>query len=405
MALTDELKIRNDKIKANQTHYDLDREAAAISALSSKELDKYKYLTGEDLGYKPGVAEQAKFEYSPLGKIFNKGLEKEDEKEGLLKRLENIEDKNEEQLQMIKNKDSKDLSIKSVTNIFDIELSEEAETMITKLKNQEKKIDYKRLSFKKDKNWTFHFRDYMSLKEFFKYIYYRNISIENAEMKVEDEFNADIFNKTIFISDMIFIFVFIFKPALMMTEDKFNAVLNALKKYSPKNPEYIKEKINFLDNVKNFYDGRNMIINAFKDKIFPFYHESRFEDKDKDKDHIRDENGLINYKKLDSLIFLKERVIYYELVRKHFLVHNLRSLLKNLEKSRKNTEKNKVQVNLIESRLNDLKNEIKVMSKYEKETEQPNEIVDIVENILEFNNQNEEGKGLKILSPDQMLSR
>ena len=45
------------------------------------------------------------------------------------------------------------------------------------------------------------------------------------------------------------------------------------------------------------------------------------------------------------------------------------------------------------------------MSKYEKETEQPNEIVDIVEKILEFNNQNEEGKGLKILSPDQMLSR
>ena len=60
---------------------------------------------------------------------------------------------------------------------------------------------------------------------------------------------------------------------------------------------------------------------------------------------------------------------------------------------------------MIESRLNDLKNEIKVMSKYEKETEQPNEIVDIVEKILEFNNQNEEGKGLKILSPDQMLSR
>ena len=47
MALTDELKIRNDKIKANQTHYDLDREAAAISALSSKELDKYEYLTGD----------------------------------------------------------------------------------------------------------------------------------------------------------------------------------------------------------------------------------------------------------------------------------------------------------------------------------------------------------------------
>ena len=56
----------------------LDREAAKISALSSKELDKYEYLTGEDLGYKPGVVEQAKSDYSPLGKVFNKGLDKDD---------------------------------------------------------------------------------------------------------------------------------------------------------------------------------------------------------------------------------------------------------------------------------------------------------------------------------------
>ena len=45
MSLTDERKIRDDEIKANQTQYDLDREAAKISALSSKELDKYEYLT------------------------------------------------------------------------------------------------------------------------------------------------------------------------------------------------------------------------------------------------------------------------------------------------------------------------------------------------------------------------
>ena len=61
-------------------------------------MDKYEHLTGEDLGYKPGVVEQAKFEHFPLGKVFNKGLEKEDKKEGLLKILENIESKNEEQL-------------------------------------------------------------------------------------------------------------------------------------------------------------------------------------------------------------------------------------------------------------------------------------------------------------------
>ena len=113
--MTDELKILDDKIKANQAQYDLDREAAKISALSSKKLDKYEYLTDKDLGYKPGVVKQAKFKYSPLGKVFNKGLKNEDKKEGLLKKLKNIEDKNEEQLKMIKNIDS----IKSVTNIFD----------------------------------------------------------------------------------------------------------------------------------------------------------------------------------------------------------------------------------------------------------------------------------------------
>ena len=58
MTLTDELKTFDDKIKANQAQYDLYREAAKIYPLSSKELDKYKYLTGEDLLFKPGVIEQ-----------------------------------------------------------------------------------------------------------------------------------------------------------------------------------------------------------------------------------------------------------------------------------------------------------------------------------------------------------
>ena len=96
MTVTDQLKIIDNKIKANQAQYDLDRLTAKISALSSGELRKYEYLTGEDLGYRPSVLEQTKFDYSPLGKVFNKGLDdKDDQKEGLLKRLKNIEDKNE----------------------------------------------------------------------------------------------------------------------------------------------------------------------------------------------------------------------------------------------------------------------------------------------------------------------
>ena len=97
MTLTDELKILDDKIKANQVQCDLDREVAKISALSSKQLDKYEYLVAEDLGYKPGVVEQAKFQYSPLAKVFDKGLDEKDKKEGLLKRLKNIENNSERQ--------------------------------------------------------------------------------------------------------------------------------------------------------------------------------------------------------------------------------------------------------------------------------------------------------------------
>ena len=55
-------------------------------------------MTGEDLEYKPSVFEEAKFDYSLLGNIFTKGLDKDDQKEGFVKRLENIKDKNEELL-------------------------------------------------------------------------------------------------------------------------------------------------------------------------------------------------------------------------------------------------------------------------------------------------------------------
>ena len=65
MTIADQIKVLDDKIKSNQVQSDLGREAAKISALSSKNLlGKYEYLTGEDLGYKPSVIEKTKFEYS-----------------------------------------------------------------------------------------------------------------------------------------------------------------------------------------------------------------------------------------------------------------------------------------------------------------------------------------------------
>ena len=70
----------------------MDRTNAEISAYSSGDLNKYEYLTKKDLGYKPDVFERAKFEYSPLGKVFTDGLDKSDKNKGILKRLKNIED-------------------------------------------------------------------------------------------------------------------------------------------------------------------------------------------------------------------------------------------------------------------------------------------------------------------------
>ena len=94
MTRKDQIKILDDKIKANNVQHDLDRMNAEVSAYSSGNLPKYEYLTKKDLGYKPDAVEKVKLEYSPIGKVFTDGLSKEDKsrKVGLFKRLKNIED-------------------------------------------------------------------------------------------------------------------------------------------------------------------------------------------------------------------------------------------------------------------------------------------------------------------------
>ena len=74
--------------------YEIDRLNAEISACSSGDLDKYEVLTKQDLKYKPDALEQAKFTYSPLGKVFNDGLNKKNKtkKVEILQRLKNNED-------------------------------------------------------------------------------------------------------------------------------------------------------------------------------------------------------------------------------------------------------------------------------------------------------------------------
>ena len=87
MTVTDRIKILDRKNMQNEAQYDLDGKTAKISTLSSNNLEKYENLTVEDLGLKPSTVEQAKFEYSPLGNVFTRELDKDDQKEGLFKRL------------------------------------------------------------------------------------------------------------------------------------------------------------------------------------------------------------------------------------------------------------------------------------------------------------------------------
>ena len=98
ITLIDQLKIIENKVQTNQAQYDLERLEAKISAYSSCDLRKYEYLTGDDLGCKLTVFGEARFNYSQLDHVFNNGFDKDDQEEGLFKRLENIKGKNEKLL-------------------------------------------------------------------------------------------------------------------------------------------------------------------------------------------------------------------------------------------------------------------------------------------------------------------
>ena len=153
--------------------------ATKIFALSSNNLDKYEYLTREDLNYKPSTIGQAKFYYSPLGNIFTKGLKEEDKKEGLLKKLKNIEDKNEEQLKIIGN----ETGIKSKIDLFNEDLTSEAVALIKEIKRVEDSVDYSKLSFMGGNKKVYSLDSFMTLEKLIKDILSKNMKIDRAEIR------------------------------------------------------------------------------------------------------------------------------------------------------------------------------------------------------------------------------
>ena len=123
-----------DQIKDEKLQYDINREAAKISTLSSGKIDKYEYLTGEEIlsSNQQQIIEQAKFTYSPLGKAFEK-------------QIKTIEDQGEKQIKAIQN-NTKEVAIKNI--IPENILNDEAKKEIDKISEIEKTVDTEKLVYR-----------------------------------------------------------------------------------------------------------------------------------------------------------------------------------------------------------------------------------------------------------------
>ena len=144
-----------DQIKDEKLQYDSNREAVKISALSSGKIDKYEYLTGEEIlpSNQQQIIQQAKFNYSPLGKAIEK-------------QMKTIEDQGEKQvvtLESLKNSDKKLTQIKDF--IPTENLSPEIINEIKRIKELEKKVDRNKMDYE-GTNITYDFRKFKTIRAF-----------------------------------------------------------------------------------------------------------------------------------------------------------------------------------------------------------------------------------------------
>ena len=173
----------NDQIRDEKLQYDINREAAKISALSSGKIHKYEYLTGEDIlpSNQQQIIEQAKFTYFPLGKTFEKQIATfEDQAKKQVDALENLKLKEER-----KPIEDKPNNQSRATIIFN-DLINKRKELMSKLYNS---VDYSNLNFKyvDPKNNDVSFYEYTDSKELFNAIKNDEIRFDETRKK-QDEF-------------------------------------------------------------------------------------------------------------------------------------------------------------------------------------------------------------------------
>ena len=168
----------DDQIKDEKLQYDINREAAKISALSSGKFNKYEYLTGEEMlpSNKEQIIEQAKFEYSPLGKAFEK-------------QVKTIEDQGKKQIEALENLKLKEI-IRDKTK--PIEYNSYFLNELAKTPKSIEPVDFNNLIYYyKGSNEPINFKEYNGMMNIFKSIHSSDKTLEDIEQE-QNKFKKEI---------------------------------------------------------------------------------------------------------------------------------------------------------------------------------------------------------------------
>ena len=258
-----------------------------------------------------------------MGKIFNKSLDKNDEKEGLFKRLKNIKDKNKQQLQVIK--DQREEQLKELKNIGEnktlkiidkiTKKNDKANKLVPKFKKIDKILSKAELVCTKTDEVKYDFNLFLRQLQFIESIHNYEITLDKA---IEDQRNLEIL---------------------------INKLNNG---YNPKNYEKNKRKKRVLESAKKLSDARKDVINLFVKGIFPYRGTKEKEESEEESD----ENKF--FKDINN----ESEGINYELFEKHFKFSVPTIMVKTLFET-KNKRRKSVLVNLMNSGLRDLEDQIK----------------------------------------------
>ena len=138
----------SDLIRNENLQYDINREAAKISVLSSNKIQKYEYLTGGDIlpSTQQQIIEQARFAYSPLGKAFEK-------------QIKTTEDQGQKQVEALNTlKSNNQLAIEDVIPKNALN-NDDAKKELNKIKEIEKNVEGEKLIYETSK-CTYQFKDF-----------------------------------------------------------------------------------------------------------------------------------------------------------------------------------------------------------------------------------------------------